>query len=215
MREIWALRGRISSESRRAVLFAPHLSARGRTGSGPLLMGTLWYGLSAQALRAARGEKVTVEQMFEGFQFLLPTLLWGLGLSALAVVLLVIALPVLMICVPLSSTRPPSWPSRWCLRSAWESPCCRSSWLPCSTPPPCFHGGLWHGRSGGDACQPAHGAKQSQRMAAALGRLGAAAHVGLACCVGSLFTTPWMAVALAEGYRLEQLALGVPVALRN
>lgn len=176
---------------------------------GTLLLGTFWYGLSVQALHAARGEKVDFEQLFEGFQKFIPTLLWGIGLTVVCGGLFVIiGIPVVFIGYMLFD------PSTQYLFSIAVSLGFGLAILPVLVVTVLYAPTMFFMIDQGMEIQQAMLASQHMVLGnlrewlRLWGVLALLHMAGLAmCCVGILFTTPWMAVALAEGYRREQQAV--------
>ncbi|MBI2432733.1 MAG: hypothetical protein HYV26_07680 [Candidatus Hydrogenedentes bacterium] len=193
-----------------AVLFFSYLLFSLINGSiGPFLVGPLWYGLCLQSLNAARGELVTFEQFFAGFNKFLPTFAMGLLMSAACLAgFLVLIVPT---CVLAYLVFDPYNRFPFILITS----CGGAATLLPTVGVVLFYGpavlfmheynlGMWDALEASRA-MVWRNLKQWCELWAAITLLHLAGL--LLCCVGAFFTTPWMIVGLAEGFRREQAAL--------
>jgi len=187
---------------------------------GPFLNGPLWLGLCHQGLQALRGEKVTVESAFTGFNKFVPPFLLGLLWTALVVMsALVILIPAFGLCFVLI-TQMYAVRDTTFLNMAFFATVVGGvtlALIPSLVLTFLYAPSVLFMHEYGLGVQASM--KASQRMVWSnrkewlrlFGVIALLHLIGfLLCGIGLLFTTPWLIVVLAEGYRREQEAAGPP-----
>ncbi len=193
------------------LLFLGHLLVNLILASGPgiLVVGPLWYGLSAVALLAVRGLPVKIDDLFSGFQrILLPAFFVGLLLMALIVGAgLLLAVPVTLAVFLAFSTQ--SMPLLVGTLSVGITLCLVPLCAVLFFYSPAFFI-LFDGEN--DALRALRASRlmvwNNAGQWLGLWAVLSLMHVAglFMCCVGTYVVTPWMVVVLAMAYERERHA---------